>query len=563
MSTRNLGKLLDSLLAMKRECQWVEYKCNNQKPDEIGEYISALSNSATLHGQKKGYIVWGIEDQTLAIRGTTFKPHKKKAKGNEPLINWLTISMAPHTDFRIHEFSYRDKLVVIFEIDRARSRPVKFKTRAYVRIGECKQPLEKFPELERKLWMLDPNEDYSAQTCEDATTNDLLLEAIEKARKEYKIKNPKLGEEVEGWDDRTFLNKAKFTVKGKITKTAILLLGRPESEHFLSPGIAKISWILKDKDGLELDYEHFGPPFILNVEKVFARIRNLKYRYLQDATLFPTELDKYEPWVIRESLHNCIAHQDYKLAGRINVVEMPDSLLFTNLGEFIPDSIEDVIRKDAPEEIYRNRFLADAMVNCGMIDTIGSGIRKMFLLQKNRFFPLPEYKIYKIENPRVKLRIEGKILNPLYTKILISNPETDIETTILLDKVQRKRKVGKQQAKDLRERGFIEGRYPNVYLSASVASETDAKAAYIKNRGLDKAFYKKQIIEHVRKFGTSTRKDIDDLLLKQLPDVLNKQQKKNKVTNLLSELKTEGMIVNASKSRRYPNWVIKKQGFYK
>ncbi len=559
MSTRNPDKLLESLLALGRECEWVEYKCNVQNPDDIGEYVSALSNSAALHGKKKGYVVWGIEDQTLAVRGTTFEPYKKKAKGNEPLINWLTRWTAPHTDFRIHEFSHKDKRIVIFEIDRARSRPVKFRSRAYVRIGECKQPLETCPELERKLWMCDPNEDFSAQICEGATVSDLLPASIEKARQEYKIKNPRLAEMVDGWDDITFLNKAKFCVRGKITKTAIILLGRPESEHYLSPSIAKISWILKDKDGIELDYEHFGPPCILNVEKVFAKIRNLKYRYLQDETLFPTEIDQYEPWVIREALHNCIAHQDYNLAGRINVVEMPDSLLFTNLGQFIPDSVEEVIRRDAPEEIYRNRFLADAMVNCGMIDTIGSGIKKMFRLQKERYFPLPEYRITKGKNPRVELRIEGKILNPLYTKILISNPETDIETTILLDTVQRKGKLSKQQVRVLRGRGFIEGRYPNVYLSASVASETDAKAAYIKNRGLDNEFYKQQIIEHIRKFGGSTRREIDDLIIKQLPGVLDLKQRKRKVNNLLSELRSEGKIVNNGRSRRCSRWEIKQQ----
>ncbi|KAF5428677.1 ATP-dependent DNA helicase RecG, partial [Candidatus Methanophagaceae archaeon] len=137
-----------------------------------------------------------------------------------------------------------------------------------------------------------------------------------------------------------------------------------------------------DEHNQEKDYAHFGPPFILNVEKVFAKVRNLNYRYLPDGRLFPLELTQYDSWVIREVLHNCIAHQDYELTGRINVVEKPDELLFTNLGHFIPGDVETVIQQDSPPDIYRNPFLANAMVNLNMIDTIGSGIKKMFLKQK-------------------------------------------------------------------------------------------------------------------------------------------------------------------------------------
>ncbi|MFL0198121.1 hypothetical protein ACJDU8_21515 [Clostridium sp. WILCCON 0269] len=118
--------------------------------------------------------------------------------------------------------------------------------------------------------------------------------AILKAREQYKIKNPKLEQECDSWHDEVFLNKAKLTVNGKMTKTAILLLGKEESEHYLSPAVAKISWILKDERNMEKDYEHFGPPFIISVDRVFEKIRNLKYRYLTENTLFPTEITQYE-----------------------------------------------------------------------------------------------------------------------------------------------------------------------------------------------------------------------------------------------------------------------------
>ena len=122
-----------------------------------------------------------------------------------------------------------------------------------------------------------------------------------------------------------------------------------------------------------------------SISKSLSKI--LTYRYMRNETLFPTEITQYEPWVIREALHNAIAHQDYTQGGRVNVIEDAESLLFTNLGEFLPGSVEEVILRDAPPERYRNQFLATAMANLNMIDIIGSGIKRMFSLQQQRSFP--------------------------------------------------------------------------------------------------------------------------------------------------------------------------------
>ena len=220
-------------------------------------------------------------------------------------------------------------------------------------------------------------------------------------------------QDLDTWDDLTFLNKARLAVQGQITNAAIILLGKEESVHFLSPAVAEISWILKDELGVERDYAHFGPPFILNIEKVFSKVRNITIRHMPDGTLFPIEITQYDPWVIREALHNCIAHQDYELKGRINIVETPENLIITNVGSFIPGSVEQVIRQDAPSEIYRNPLLARAMVSLNMIDTIGSGIKRMFLTQKRRFFPMPDFDLNTPE--RVMVKISGKILDEKYS----------------------------------------------------------------------------------------------------------------------------------------------------
>src|SRR5665647_87195 len=143
-----------------------------------------------------------------------------------------------------------------------------------------------------------------------------------------------------------------------MTRAALILLGKPESATKLPGTNLQISWILQDADALPLDYKHFGLPYLMNSDQASKQIRNLTYRYMPDDTLFPTELPQYDSWVIREALHNCIAHQDYSLGGKINLVEKPNELVFSNLAAFIPGSVEAVIKCDTPPERYRNPMLA-------------------------------------------------------------------------------------------------------------------------------------------------------------------------------------------------------------
>ena len=144
-------------------------------------------------------------------------------------------------------------------------------------------------------------------------------------------------------------------------------------------------------------------------------------------------MSQYHPWVIREVLHNAIAHQDCTQAGRINLVGEPESVLVTNLGDFLPGSVEEVIRRDAPPEFYRNRFLAEAMVNLNMIDTIGGGIRRTFTTQWERSFPMPDYDLD--EPVQVKARIVGKVIDEKYTRMLMQRTDMDLMDVIALDKV--------------------------------------------------------------------------------------------------------------------------------
>lgn len=557
MMPDELGAKLDELCALPKETEWVEFKHNNSNPQEIGQHISALSNAAALHYKEAGFIVWGIEDSTHDVVGTTFRPRQKKV-GNEELENWLLRLLTPRIDFSIFEFDHHGQAIVLFRVQPARHTPVRFKGEAFIRVGSYTQKLNHFSEKERKLWAIfsEQQKDWSAQACEKAGFDDLDPVAILFARKQFKKKFPDLTDECSRWDDLTFLNKAKVCVSGQITNTALLLLGKEESAHLLAPAIAQITWVLKYEHGLEKDYRHFHAPLILAVDQVYAKIRNLTYRYMPNASLFPTEITQYDPWVIRETLHNCIAHQDYTLAGRINVVEEPESLLFTNVGGFIPGSVEEVIRRNAPPEQYRNHFLAQAMVNLNMIDTIGSGIKRMFTMQRNRFFPMPDYDLSEPE--RIKVRLFGKVLDENYTRLLIEKSGIDLLDVIALDKVQKKHPLTADEVKRLKRQRLVEGRRPNLYVSARIAVVTGNKADYIKYRAFDKNHYKKMVVSYLKEFGAARRKDLDELLMNKISDALNDKQKRNAVTNLLQEMKREGLI-HVEGTTRWAKWLLSKR----
>ena len=427
--------------------------------------------------------------------------------------------------------------------------PITFEGHYYGRDGEELSPLN-IEEIER-IRSQNLIEDWSAAIIRDADIEDLDPVAIKTARKNFKEKFPAQSEDVDSWDDKTFLNKAKITIKGKITRTAIILLGRTESEHFINPAEAKIRWVLKDARGNDKDYHIECCPLLLAVDKIYSKIRNLKYRYLQDGTLFPDEVDQYEPFIIREAINNCIAHQDYTKGARINVIEMDDQLVFTNLGSFIPGSVERVVREDAPEEQYRNRFLATAMFNLKMVDTAGGGIKKMFNFQRARFFPLPDYDLSK---ERVKVTIIGKVLDVDFARVLAKNRDLDLDDIIALDKVQKKKILSDAESKRLKAKKLIEGRKPNFFISYSVAEKTQMQADYIKTRGLKDDYYKKLILEYLDKCKQASREDIDKLLLDILPGILDEKQKKHKIHNLIFAMsKKDKTIVNQG-TNRYPKW---------
>lgn len=544
MTEKDLQDYLMTNYPLENEkCEWKEFKSlksavSGRAGDDVISYISAIAN------MQGGNLIIGTEDQTHKIvgihdfSGYTIENIRFRVNGN---ITNLNIEA-----FSVEEFITSDtkKIVWIFHIPKHQFRlPVYAHKKTWQRIDDNLVEMTK-ARLDAILTQIQVNEDWSKVIIQDATIEDLDQEAIQKARIEFKKRNPKYSDEVDNWNDIDFLNKSKLTIKGKITRTTLIILGKEESEHYLDSSV-KIRWNLKSLNNQDKDFEIFSIPLLLSIDEVFKKIRNLKYRYLRDGTLFPDEVLRYEPFTIRESLNNAIAHQDYSKGARINVVEFEDDhLVFTNYGSFLPKSVEDVVLNDTPEEVYRNPFLVEAMKNLDMVETQGGGIRKIFNFQKQRFFPLPDYNF---DDNKVKVTITGKILDENFARILIQNSRLTLNEIILLDKVQKRKEINEIEFKYLKKANYIEGRRPNVYLSFNIIETTNdesLQAEYLANRSFDDSHFKEMILECLKKWGKTKRDKIDNLIIPKLSTALSDEKKKNKVTNYLSALRIEGKIVN-------------------
>ena len=525
-------------------CEHKEFKTLKQaisgrKGEDVISYISALSN------MEGGVLVLGVKDGSLEVVGIEDTSGYTAQELPQRLVGNCTNLSSEGLMAEEFITSDTNQKVWVIHIPKHQPRkPVYAHKVAWQRSGESIIPLTHQREAVILSESLSIATDWSAKICQNATFEDLSNEAIQTAKEEYKTKHPKLSDEVDSWSDEQFLAKAKLLKNGKITNACMLLLGKDEKSDLLEDINPQITWILKDSNNLEQSYEHFGLPLLLSAKSVLNKIRNFKYRFMSENKLFPEEVDKYDTWVLYEALHNAIAHQDYELRGRINVVEFPDKVVISNVGDFLAGEIEEIIKRDTPLENYRNDFLCKAMVEINMIDTIGSGIKRMFVIQKQRFFPMPDYDT---NNKRVQVTIHGKIIDEKYTKLLALNPDIDLIDLIHLDKIAKKQPVNDEIIKNLKAKKLIEGRKPNLYISATVAKVTNQTSDYIKIRGIDDDFIQKMIVDYLKKFKTAKRVDFENILLDKLPDILDINQKKNKIKNNLQALKKASKIENIGK----------------
>ena len=260
-------------------------------------------------------------------------------------------------------------------------------------------------------------------------------------------------------------------------------------------------------------------------------------------TLFPDTMKQYDDYTIREALHNCIAHQDYALQQRINFVENPGYLYYSNAGTFIPGNLENALRNEEPQTHFRNECLCRAMVDFNMIDTVSRGIKKMFNEQWRRHFPMPDYEIDQIKK-KVVVRIYGNEINKRYTDLLKTNDTLSLWDCISLDAVQKGRTIHEEVAHDLLKRGLIEGEAPHYSISLSMAKNTHQLPSYTKNKGLDKERLCQMVLQYLSNAGDegAKRDSIYDYLKDVLPQNKTEKQKIRMLGDLLKNMSKEYLI---------------------
>ena len=372
-------------------CEWKEFKnlkndFNGKEKDDVISYVSAIAN------MEGGHLVIGVVDKTLEIVGTnTYNYDVEKAclRLKDQCAN------LPTEGLYVEEFVTEDtnKTVWVIHVPKHMPKlPVYAHSKAFQRLNDSLIELT----IERRNAILEEvsmTADWSAHIVEDATIDDLEPQALMMARFQFKKVYPDLSTEVDTWDDMKLLSHAGVASHGKLTRAALVLLGKSSSSILLNPAVVQVTWILKDAEGRKIAYEHFGMPMLLNVDRILSKIRNLTLRELPGGTLFPDIEKQYDDYSIRELLHNCLAHEDYTLQERIVLTEEPGFLTFSNGGFFLPGTIQNVLENGGPQKYYRNYCLCQGMVSFNMIDTIGHGIEKVFSEQKRRKCFLPEYTI--------------------------------------------------------------------------------------------------------------------------------------------------------------------------
>ena len=548
-----MPSLIRALLA-DVETEVVEYKEAKQSFDfeKLGRYFSALSNEANLRNAECGWLLFGVTDKR-EICGTAYRKEKRrpsiglrslKHKITEGLNNGLTFE-------EIYEFDLDGERVVAFQIPPCEfASPTTWRGIPWSREDSS---LKEMPRFKLEAIWGQSRPDWSKGASFEANLDDLDTDAVKFACERYIDKYAAKQPAITSLSEEEMLRKMGFLVHGHVTNAALVLLGRSESAAFLGGAAPRITWTLYSSEGRVEAYEHFDPPFILQVDRVLEKIRNERYRYFDSQlTLFPTLANKYDPEVIRELLHNAIAHQDYRNSGKINVLEYEDRLVFKNEGSFIPGSIEKAIEPGYKPPYYRNRLLADAMVKTEMIDQNAIGIRNVYEIQRGRMLPLPTYDLS--EPSRVSVTVYGRVLDEAYTRLLASEPDMDLETVFMLDLVQKGNPITREQAKTLRGRGLVEGRYPKLTLSSRVAGIIGTHEEYVRQKGLDASICKELIVKLLRT-RSCTRAEIVSAISHALPEDMSGEQRKKHVSYLLQELRKERRI-RPDGARGSAKWVI-------
>lgn len=528
-------------------CEWKEMKNlkNLFAGDEKNDVISYVAAIANMEG---GHLVIGVQDKTLEIVGTDLSKFNLNAQSAV----WKLLEHCTNLSsegLSIDEYTTEDshKTVWIIHIPKhLPRRPVYAHKKAWQRVEDSLVEMTQ----ERLAAILEEPvfeaKDWSAEIVPNAVLTDLDELAVAKARVMFKkVHASKIpAEEIDAWTVEELLSNSGIMIDGKLTRAAIILLGKPVSVFKLRPAVVEVTWTLRDERQEVVDYEHFTAPFILTVDQILSKIRNLTMRELPGGTLFPETMKQYDDYTIREALHNAIAHQDYTLQQRINFVENPGYLYYANGGSFIPGTLQNVLTTKGPQRYFRNECLCRAMVNFNMIDTVSRGIKKMFNEQWKRHFPMPDYEIDAL-NKEVGVKIYGNTINEKYTELLKENNTLTLGDCILLDAVQKRHRISEKDVVALLNRGLLEGDTSEYNISLDIAKKTRQLPYYTHNRGLDKAKLQHMILQYLQNAGSvgAKRDAIFDYLRDVLPRNKTPEQQERMVGNILAEMKEAEIVI--------------------
>ena len=375
-------------------------------------YFSALSNEANLRDVRTALLIFGVTDSG-EVCGTNYR------SGSPEKLQSLKREIAGKTNqqmtFReITELDIDGKRVVVFQIPPAlNGAPTTWEGVAWGRDGSSLVPLslDKIDAIRAK-----PRTEWGREILERATIEDLDPDAVEQAIRAFRTRfyqaRPAL---LDGLSTYDLLEKMGLTRGGMLTNASLLLLGRSGAEEYLDGPAPCLTWTLYGDGGQAVSYQHYGVPFILNVENVCHRVRNERiFMRSAGSSAVVQPISQYEWWSMRELLGNAIAHQDYGVSRHIYLHEFPNKLVFLNEGGFIPGSIEAVLREGYRAPRYRNPFLCDALMKLGILDRNTLGIRRVFEAQKDRRMPLPTYDLS--DPGRVSVTLWGSSGPPIYER---------------------------------------------------------------------------------------------------------------------------------------------------
>ena len=540
-------------LEQSDEITWIEAKHNFADLVKIGETISALSNSASYQNEEYAYFIWGLEDKTWEVLGTTFDLKKKKQGNNDGQI-WLNENLHRKAHWDEFEIRLYGKRIYGLKIKNCGKYPIQFQKIKWIRKGSNNQELSKYPEIERTIWNKKLDYDWSAEPCQGATIEDLDLEAVEMARVGYVEKQRKL----KNVSQVEIVSKLKLHLKKDILKFLKYAKLLTNDSQITNGEIAYLEITFGAR-------EIYSIPFQKSILQVISQIKirsiELPTKFFGETTINNHFRDNYTLDILRELVANCVAHQDYSKRSRIKVFETINKFVeFENQGVSLypKKDMNNFAKGEDIPSLYRNEFLAQAMVEIGLMEAKGTGYNKIFKYNTSEvYLPLPEIDWKRKDIFYVKLF--GASLDNSFAKILSSKTELESEEILLLDQVQKTNKISKNAFEKLNRKKLIGGSPSQCYLGLDIVKlldeEGNSKINEAEHFGnlIDKDYLIKLLSLKIEKQNCN-RSDLEFIYHK-MPSKFTYEQKHTKLSDLLAKTMSKKLnLIKNIGSRKNPIW---------